>query len=178
MNGYIEELLEKEKYKEKKTKELLSDYSYIEWLVNYTNEKKSFFSDDNEKDENVKNLEYFFNGIDKYASDNYIYSIPNEFGEYYNIKYNNIGLEIGYIAGQGIYFYCNKVQIDNEDKFIDFDYIITNKKQPNTVYIEQSLNKINNIIIELYNSGMPLDDIGCEVKKIIKDINNKVLKKK
>ncbi len=78
-------------------------------------------------------------------------------GECYQIKINNNGFEIGYVTGQETSFSCKKIQLDVEKAFIDFMDIINNKKQSNVEYIENGLNNLSNVLMDLYDNGIPIE---------------------
>ena len=145
---------------------MISSTEYIEWLIQFTQDKDGFsddnwdYSDERLSDidkEMVDKLSLFFESINFYAKNNYIYSMTRPLGECYQIKINNNGFEIGYITGQGTSFYCKKIQLDVEKDFIDFMDIINNKKQSNVEYIENSLNNLSNVLMDLYDNGIPIE---------------------
>ena len=171
---------------------MISSTDYIEWLIQFTQDKDSFYDDNwdysNEKlsdtdKKMVDKLALFFECINLYAKNNYIYSISRPLGECYKIKINNNGFEIGYITGQGTSFYCKKIQLGGEKNLIDFTDIINNKKQNNVKYIENGLNNLSNVLIDLYDNGVPVEAIIKTFNLFIRHTNsvekenNKVKKK-
>ena len=137
MDEYIQELIENKKKQKEIIKKLLSNTDYAEWLIDFTNDKEMFYDNDwdysNEKltDDNQKNVNYlslFFEGIYGYAKENNIESSLRALGEYYQIKVDDVGFEIGYITGQGTSFYCKRIPLQ-EINFIDFMDIINNQKE-------------------------------------------------
>ena len=123
-----------EKEKKIRVQEMLSCDSYINWLNDFTLKYSRFNSDDwlyfpNEisKDdlENVDNLYLFYSGLRDYAYENSINSVECNYGDFYKIKYDEIGYEVGIMVGQGAIFFCNRVKIYDND-FIDFNKIINN----------------------------------------------------
>lgn len=141
---------------------------YAKWLIQFIQDKDVFFDDNwdysdeklNDIDKKmVDKLSLFFESINLYAQNNYIYSAFRPLGECYKIKINNNEFEIGYIAGQGTSFYCKKIELDDEKKFIDFIDIINNNKQNNVEYIDDSLNNLSNVLMDLYNNGIPIEAI-------------------
>ena len=174
-NDFVKKELEKERIR----KQLTSNTDYVEWLLDFTKYKDSFADDDwdysieklNEEDQSrVDNLSLFFEGIYSYARRNYIPSCGNQLGEFHQIVYNGVVLEIGYMTGQGTYFYCkrNAPQIDTAIDFID---IVNNKKQDNVDYIESSIEDLANRMINLHNSGVPIDAIDIAIDKAYKHIS-------
>ena len=165
---------------EREMKIIFSNTEYINWLINFTNDNHNFTDEDwdyfpekiSEYDLNyVQDFHLFYNGIDKYASQNYIYPEYNAFGNFYRIKFNDVGFEIGTQAGQGVYFYCVRIDISDNLMFIDFNDILNNKKQIYVDEINNGLNNLSEMIMLLYNSGVPLEVIVSTVNKTIKNID-------
>ena len=75
---------------------------------------------------------------------------------YYNIKFDNIGYEIGMLVGQGTLFFCNRTPLNKDIEYIDFNDIISNKKRDNTDVITRQLNNLSNKVLELHKKGIPL----------------------
>ena len=103
----------------------------------------------------------------------------------YNIKLENSGFEIGILVGQGTLFFCNRVQIENQKDFIDFNDILNNKTNDNLTTIKNKLNELSNFISSLYKSGVPLEAIINTLDNTLNEMdpkNNperaKVLKRK
>jgi len=168
MKKWIEEYIELEKAKDIKMKKMLSDTEYIKWLDRFTLKHSGF--DDSEwlyfpnkiskKDmEHIKDLYLMYSIIEKYSNENYIYPLECKFGNFYKIRFNDIGFEIGVLVGQGTVFFCNRVEIDNEKDFIDFNDIINNKTSENTLLIKKKLNELSNLVVSMYESGVPLEAI-------------------
>lgn len=127
LGKYMDELTTKEEIK----KEIIEDYSYINWLIEFTKDIGIFYDDDfkykeeelNDIDkENVKKLGMFYDAINDYADQNIVYPFPCGFGNFYQITHNNVGFEIGIIVGQGTAFFCNRTATG--PSFIDFEDII------------------------------------------------------
>lgn len=188
------EYVEKENDRKIKMQQMLSNKEYLNWLENFTIEHKNFFNTDwlyfpekiSDSDRiNVENLDLLYNEIERYASENYIYPVHDEFGNLYKIKLNNIGYEIEKLDFQGTtLFFCNRVQIKNDYEFIDFNDIINNNKKDNTNNIKDSLKKLSNIVVSLYESGVPLEAISITLDNTLNEINvqreagqSKILKK-
>lgn len=174
----VQEMIEKNKKEKEIIEQLFSNKDYIQWLIDFTKDKEGFFDSDwdysSEKlsDSNkikVNNLALFFNGIYNYAKKNYIYPLPRALGEYYQIKIDDIGFEVGYITGQGISFYCKRIPLLG-DNFIDFMGIVNNKEQDYVKYIDSNMEKLSNMIIDLYNKGIPIEAIDEAINKSMKQI--------
>ena len=178
MNKHVEEMIEKQKRQKEIMKEMLSNTDYIEWLIDFTKDRESFADSDwdysseklNDIDQkNVNNLSLFFEGVYNYARDNYLYSTMRPFGESFQLKLNDIGLEIGYMSGQGTLFYCKRIPL-TDDSFIDINDVITNKKQDNVDSITSDLNYLSDTINNLYKRGVPLEAISTIINKTISEI--------
>ena len=181
MKKIVEDSIFKEKQKNERIKNLMSNTDYIKWLIEFTNNKG--FSDedwlysseklDDVNQEKVDDLQLFFEGIYQYARKNYIYSKTHPFGEYYQVRIGDIGLEIGYLSGQGAKFYCGRIPLEELENAIDFMDIVKNKKQDNVEYIERSLESISNMFIELYNNGVPIEAMIEALNRTMKNIEQK-----
>lgn len=157
---------------------LLESDEYINWLEQFTIKYPGFSDNDwlhhkkklPKRDEiNVEKLILFFEKIETYANNNYIY--PNSTSNYnysYNIKHNNIGYNIGIVFGQGGWCFCNR--IEPKDDFIDYNDIKNNIEQNNTKVIKERLEAL-----KLYISTMLEDNIP---RNAIIETTDKVLRKK
>lgn len=141
-------------------------FNYINWLERFTKKNPSFTNDDclyfkEEIDENdlkqISKLQSFYEVIEKYANENYIYPDTTEFGIFFKIKFENTGFKIGLFTGQGTFFFCSRVQ--PEKGFIDLHDIINDHKQENTTTINQKLNELSCLVTEMYESGIPVEAI-------------------
>lgn len=178
----IKEYIEAEKVIYEEIKSMMSNTDYVEWLKEFSKDKNQFCSDDwlYYKDEigeidrdNVGKLCLFYRGIANYSNQNYIYPIPSKFGNYYRVKLDDFGFEIGMLIGQGTIFSFNKVSIDDDKEFIDFKDIMTNKKQDNVDQINETLDSISNMVITAYESGVPIDVIVSKFYNTINEIEKK-----
>ena len=176
----LEKYIEKEKAENIKIQKMLSNTDYIKWLESFTIEHPSF-NDNNwlyfpekiskQDNEQVNNLHLMYKGIEKYAKENYIYPNSCRFGDFYKIKLENTGFEIGILVGQGTLFFCNRVQVENEKDFIDFNDIINNTKSDNVDTIKNKLNELSNLVISLHKSGVPLEAIVIKLDNTLNEIN-------
>lgn len=176
LNEYVAQIKERNA----RTEAMFSDTDYINWLIYFTNRNGNFSDDawiyfpeklDPKDKPYVDNFNLFYSGIEKYASLNYIYPEYTDHGNFYRIKYNNIGFKIGIESGQGTYCYCVREVISDEIKYIDLDDIINNKKQENVDDINNSLNEFSDLIKSLYNSGAPIEAIITTFNTTIKELN-------
>ena len=167
-----------------------SSKEYVNWLKKFTEENPSFSDDyyeivsgeysDTDKI-NMKNLSLLFEVIDEYAKKNYMSTRKNEYSESYNFRSDDISYNIGFFRGQGSSFFCQRIDDIETKDFIDFDDIIkcsyTNDFEKNKNKVE----KMKNNVMELYQSGVPLEIIKSEFENTIKNLKSRkqnTLKKK
>lgn len=117
------------------------DKSYIQWLDQFTLENENYFCNEStsfperikEKDiENIKKLYSLYLEIVKYARNNEINNSQYELGDFYKIKLNESGVEIGILKGDPTVFFCERTPLKNEKDFIDFNDIINYNKKNKT----------------------------------------------
>lgn len=130
-------------FEEKINGKLISDTTYVEWLIKFLKGNDGgFFDDDwlyNEENlnpidqKNVRNLRFVFNNIYNYAEEFEYDQIPCQFGAYYNVKYNDYAFKIGFITGQGTAFFAEEIPLDDKTEFIDFNDVITKNKEKREV---------------------------------------------
>lgn len=182
MNKWVEEYIAKEKAKSEKIKRMMSNPTYIEWLNQFTQDKDGFSDDDwlyfpekiSESDrEKVEQLCLFYEGINKYAEKNHIYPTPCEFGNFYSVKLNNFGFEIGILVGQGTVFFFNKASLEDDKEFIDFNDIMIEKKQENVDQINATLDSLSSMVTTAYENGVPIEAIVNTLDNTIKGITSK-----
>lgn len=186
IDKWFKEYVEEERIQNAKIKIMMSNTSYMEWIIDFTKDKKGFsdedlfyFKKDSNNKENIKNLNLFYKGIDKYAKENHIYPETNEYGSYYKVKYNNAGFQIGIVEGQGItVYFCNKSSLKNNEDFIDFNDILSNKKQDNVDLINFTLKTLSSDIKKAYKIGVPLEAIEETFNNTIGHLKNKRKTKK
>ena len=115
---------------------LYNNIEYLKWLINFTS-KYPIFSDDyfllfrNNNTEldcnNAENLCLLYYEIAKYAKENNIEPFYIDDNIVYKIRVDNIGFLIGNLDGRGRIFFCNRVEVDNNLEFINFEDIIKSK---------------------------------------------------
>ena len=178
MSKHIKNFIEKQKIEEEEINKILSNTDYINWIINFLADNDSFsdycwlYNSLNLKDIDVKNLKklsLFYDGVDKYANENFIYPTNDNNGSFYQIKYNDWCFEIGVIYGQGTTYYCQKAYV-KEDKYIDFNDILNNRKQDNISEITDTLKLLSECILDAYNKGVPIEAIKNTTDKVINDI--------
>lgn len=175
----VENRNEQEKINNYKKKQMFSNTTYLKWLENFTIEYPSFSDNDwlyfpeklsKEDKEKVENLYLLYEGIELYAEKNYIYPTKCDFGNYYNIKLDNIGYEIGILSGQGTLFFCKRTLINKDIKYIDFNDIINDKKSNKTDMTTYQLKDLSNKVLKLYKKGIPLDAIIDTINDTLNNI--------
>ena len=182
LDEYINKLQKELTIEQEEMKVMFSSYDYVNWLLEFTT-KYNDLSDDSwlynqddiskEDRDNVFKLSKLFRGIERYAKKNYIYPVFEDGANCYRIKVNGIGFEIGIIYAQDISFYCSRKVIENEKDYIDFNDIISGKRQENVDNIEYFLNYLNDMIVRAYQNGIPLEAISESVNANIKNIRYK-----
>lgn len=180
-NRNKEKWIREKKEKDAKLKSLFSSYDYMNWLNRFTADTKGFSDEDFlyfpekiSKDDldKVNNLELFFEGIEKYADKNYIYPTMYEYQSFYGIKdnVNEVYYKIGVIEGQGGSFFCERIEYTSEQPFIDFNDIMNDKVRDNVKEIGTDLDNMSNLVLSLYNKGVPLEAIKETLDKTISEI--------
>lgn len=160
-------IIEQLRKNEQKQKDLMTSYDYINWLESFT-EKHPSFSDEDwiycpdkiEKNdcEQIANLQFMYSGIREYAREHNISANACFAGDYYCIKYNNVGYEIGVMCGQGVIQFCKRISLKDEldsDKFIDIKDIIKEQnidKEKNVTNGNTNLD-VNNDSVLFYRYG-------------------------
>lgn len=174
----VNTLVEKLHAEREKAKQLVSDNTYILWLENFTNIYPKFTDDLHEHYpdklssvdcQNISDLYLFFQGIDNYASQNFIASETEEIGfenEYYLIVYNDICYQIGTVSGQGTFAYCDRIKTTSE-KVINFNDVIANKQQKNKKIITEKLKLLSDIVQELNHLNVPLYVIFSSIEQTL-----------
>ena len=143
-------LIEEAKRKESIKKDMKNSPKYIDWLINFTKENPIFSDDDwnyHEEDlskedyQRVRDLSLLFAVVDDFANRNYLSSEADEWGESYNINKDDVYLTIGFNAGQGTSFYCERTEPKNGS--INF-YSIMNKNLPmRTEFVDTKLKELS-----------------------------------
>ena len=175
--------------KEDKIKKISSNTDYILWLIKFTLNNPEFSDEDflyfsdkitDEDNDYVNDLGLFFEVIDRYSKKNYLYPVPCDYGGFYRIKFNNNAFEIGCLTGQGIVYFCNKVNINDYEFFIDFDDIMNNKVLEHTEDTARLLDDLKNRIKMLCDMGVAIEAIKsiCDntIYEIEDNINQLILK--
>ena len=181
VNRNKEKWIREKKERDAKLKSIFSSYDYMNWLNSFTANTKGFSDEDflyfpekisKEDLDKVNNLGLFFEGIEKYADKNYIYPTIYEYQSYYSVKdnVNDAYYKIGVIEGQGGSFFCERVEDTSKLDFIDFNDIMNDKIRENVEEIEANLDNMSNLVLSLYNKGVPLEAIKDTFDKTISEI--------
>lgn len=178
---WLEERLLVDNELELKLKEMFSDSSYIDWLLNFTL-KYSKFKDtewmyypgniSSEDYKRVNDMDLFYYGIKKYAAENHRYPITTGSGIFYRIKYNEVGFTIGIVGGLNVEYICSREELDPEKNYIDLSYIINNKKCDDVEFIEKQLSVFSNVIVALRASGVPIESMFKTFNSTIGSVEN------
>ena len=164
--------------KEQVKKEMITKTDYIDWLIHFT-EKYPIFSDNdwlyNEDDiakedyEKVQDLPLLFECISSFADRNYYASTVNDWGESYLIKKDDVYMNVGYNAGQGTSFYCERTA--KKDNSINYYSIMTENLPFRTEYIDNKLQGISEELKELIvNLKVPVEFVEGLVENTQKQI--------
>ena len=159
-----------------------SSKEYVNWLKKFTEENPSFSDDyyeivsgeysDTDKI-NMKNLSLLFEVIDEYAKKNYMSTRKNEYSESYNFRSDDISYNIGFFRGQGSSFFCQRIDDIETKDFIDFDDIIKGSYTNDFEKNKNKVEKMKNSVMELYQSGVPLEIIKSEFENTIKNLKSR-----
>ena len=133
MSEFVDKLIKKMERDEKIKKELVSDEKYFTWLAKFTKQNNGGFADDNwlyfpeniskEDAEMVEKLHLFYEALSSYAEKN---NIPEDlatdfYGSSVYVTYNDATYQIGYLAGQGVFFFCKETN-KNEKPSNSFEF--------------------------------------------------------
>ncbi len=169
----VERLEEKESIK----REMLLNDSYIKWLEHFTKEFPDFNHDSwlyspeeisKEDYENVIKITEFYEIIDEYANNNYIYLKDIPSGGYYAISYNSVLYQIYVIIGQGTVFGCNRVESEEEigSDTISYEDIKENRDSERKIFIDEKIEELSTKISKLIEAGIPIEAIEDCIKKL------------
>ena len=95
-----------------------------------------------------------------------------EYQSFYGVKdnVNEVYYKIGVIEGQGGSFFCERIEYTSEQPFIDFNDIMNDKVRDNVKEIGTDLDNMSNLVLSLYNKGVPLEAIKETLDKTISEI--------
>ena len=181
-----ERIIKENQRKEAIKKDMLESTSYIDWLIHFTEENPIFSDDDwlydedgiqKEDLEKVKNLSLLFECISAFAERNYISSNEDEWGESYSINKDDVYMNIGYNAGQGTSFYCERTE--RKDNSINYYNIMNKNTLMRTMHVDKRLGDISEELKELIVTfKVPIEFIREMVDNTEKEVkDNKQLVK-
>ena len=184
IDDYISKALNSIIESEKRAKQIISNYDYMNWLQEFIkNHNDSFYDDawlyrtDETSKEDLKNvnmLSDFFTAIEMYANDNYYYPIHCDYGSYYLIEYNDKIYEIGCLYRKGTVFFANVLTEDKKGikiyNCIDFKNICENNPNPWRKRISTNLDNFEKVIYGMLNDNVPLEAIIDKINTVIKAI--------
>jgi len=177
MQKFIDNFKKSERIKQNKIKLILEHDDYISWLKTFTMKYPDFSDDEwlyfpseisKNDNENVNDLNLLYEVVENYANKNYIEPTLCDFGNYYSIKHNNIGYDIGILISQGTLFFCRRC--DEDKYFIEFRDIQTNKVQPHTNLINQKLEELTSLINNMIEDDIPAEVISTHTKKVLQKV--------
>ena len=163
--------------KEKKI-EMINSVYYMEWLIGFTERfpawrddmaKNEIFNISNADKKNMEKLGIFFEIIHNYAYKNGIRNYICDKEIFYFIKINNYGLQIGKVNGIDGCYYCQRERVRNSG-FIDFGNIRGYEGIEIPKDYKKELEKLENMMLELYQKRIPILAIEDTTKKVLKKI--------
>ncbi len=179
---WLQECMNEENELQGKMANLISNADYFSWLIRFTQERKFFTSDDwlyshdqiSEHDrEKVDQLYLFYESVAQHAERNHIYPSPCSYGSFYKVRWNKIGFGIGISVGQGTAFFCCRIPVENNSEFIDFNDLMTHRKQGYVDQMNHQLESLSMLILKMYESGIPMEAIKNTLKNTIQEINHR-----
>ena len=132
---------------------------YINWLEKFTAKNGGFdtmvltYSADKYNDadrENIENIETLYEVISEFAEKNYISPVEVDLGNYFSVKHGDNCFYIGADFGQGVSFYCTRLDELEEDA-LNYKDAVQNIKLPDTMRKEQRLEELSLMIDRLFN---------------------------
>lgn len=160
-----EELEYEKEFERKKIKmrDLLFTKEYIEWFEKFVSRYQDFevqdiidVLDDEEDIKNAKNLGWFYENIETYMKENYIWpELDERIGTkfIYYIKYNDITYElIGLLPSNHFGHLHIRISQEVSSKVIDFNDIMLGIEQPNTERIRKNLQEETKRLKEIFKA--------------------------
>ena len=163
-----------------KINKILSNEDYINWLEKFTLNTPRFYCDScfspsiNSLDnisQNIQDISLLYNAIKNYANDNYIAPIPTVCGDYYSIKHNNVGYQIGIMTGPETIYYC--MRTEEEKNYIPFKDIQNNIKTPTAILINNKMEELTKLISSMIDNDISYDIILGETEKTLQKVLGK-----
>lgn len=172
-----------EGYKKKKAfkDKLHLSTEYIDWIEKFTNKYECFATDSflyeedkltaDEKNK-VYLLEALYEVIADFADNNYINPEKEDFEVFYNIEHNGIGYEIGFNYGQGVSFYCLRLEEPKKDA-IEYESLMSGVKLPRTVRAEEKLEDLKELLEKLIEEDVPEEAIHQATDTVLQKVKAK-----
>ncbi len=152
------------------TKKLLSDFDYINWLVNFYRSHDYFYDDDwlytpeaitEEDSMQLRKLDNFLTGIVEYV--NKMNLVLDE--DYYLIKFEDEMLTLREFHGQGVHIQVNRVEENLEGKVIDIKDVVEYYSVGN------DLSQISFAIKNAFRNGISEEVIIEKVSNTLEQLN-------
>lgn len=158
---------------------LISDTSYIDWLIKYLEEKNIASSNlqSNEKalltkeeNDNISDLSILYKIVEKYANHKYIISEETELGLCYYIRYKDVTIQIISVQLDHEEYYCRQITCEpliNPNIIIDFEEILANKTLYADYDLKKCLEELASYIKFLQSTGVPAETIRVTVDQTL-----------
>ena len=129
--------------------QFMDKYSFFsdgEWLSNHN---ELAYWDINK----IMNFNLLFDKVKSYALDNYVFPYKDKDLESYFILWNDIFYEVG---KNREYYYCKRMKEGFKlERYIDFEDVISGKKQQSAKFIDQKLQILADLIKVYTMDGVP-----------------------
>ena len=180
MKTSIEKQIERAEKRKEFFEKLLYSTEYMDWLMTFSKKIPQCSADAADAEmfpiEDRKQLgclPFFFEAIQEYSSENYIYPYKEPLGEYYSIQYKGIGFDIGVDYGQGSFFYYRRLPV-KRNSALDFKHLMSSVKLPETLLYDCKLEELVTFIEHLHEEDhVPLDAIRFKVEDTVQKIKNR-----
>lgn len=152
--------------KNEKINRILNDEEYINWLANFTLDVPKFYCDSwgcsNQVIHNIQDISILYEIIQNFANENYIEPTLTACGNYYSLKHNNAGYNIGVMKGPETIYYCTRVK--NAENYIYFKDIQNNTKTSTALIVDTKTEELTKLINDMVESNIS-DQVILEVTK-------------
>lgn len=174
---------------------VIGDDEYILWIIDFLEKNEWCNNDDGieclsfNKMENLEKLNYFRDGISRYARKNYIYPVNKNCRWSYYIEYNSSVYQLSWFEkiGRDVCYFDKVNDSLNINCIIKFDDVLSNRKSSNVDFIKNNLdllfNYIDNVdsnlslyVSELFDKGIPeeaiIDTTTNAFKRMLRRVKN------
>ena len=136
MDDYVKQFVERINKDEETKKAIVKDFKYFSWLEGFVTKNNGSFSDDqwiyfpekitNTEKSNVAKLHLLFSALYDFAK---AHRIPDEKSRTFSgssvyVQYNSNIYKIGFLAGQGVFFFCEKIANRKVKNVINFNDVV------------------------------------------------------